>query len=597
MGSDNPPNDDKNKFNDELNLQKNSYSEEYNNQNNNKTFRQRLGSDPQKKPAESEKLQPIRRHSNLRDINNFQNQISSKNVIPPFHNSIGAFPKKNNNESPSLIERNKSRKLSQQYCADFKKSYMASSKISFLNHLADSLNHGTAIPIEEIEKFKEEYLPKYFLDWRSIEDPRTGVKYWKNFGKIYPDKNNKTHKEKMETKTIGTSEPFYIKRGWLYHYLMNNYARSKKENPLIVVNRNNILEDSYNQFLRTKDLNLTRDLKIKFFNEQNQDEEGIYREWYQCLFKEILSPNKKLFLFNPYKSLEPNTIIFYPKYHGMKLELYEFIGKLLIKAVADIIFIRNFNINPVILKSITKRPIILDDIKYYNLDLYQKLKYINDTPVRGNRQLESIRFLWNYRDENNIIKELELVPGGRNIFLNDNNKKTFIDKVIYVEAIRPYEEQIIYSQKGLYSLIGQEVQGIFSVEELNFLITGQDDIDLNDWKENTIYKGIYNEYHPMIILFWQKLSSMNKNEIIKFLEFSTGDRSVPIDGFGSLKGIGGRIQKFTIEPHTNYSAENPDQYVFYKIEAKRLYNTIILPQYRNRQELDQAFNAILYNKI
>ena len=72
---------------------------------------------------------------------------------------------------------------------------------------------------------------------------------------------------------------------------------------------------------------------------------------------------------------------------------------------------------------------------------------------------------------------------------------------------------------------------------------------------------------------------------------------VPIDGFGSLKGIGGRIQKFTIEPHTNYSAENPDQYVFYKIEAKRLYNTIILPQYRNRQELDQAFNAILYNKI
>ena len=531
-------------------------------------------------------------------MNNFQTNSSSKNVNPLLNNSIGGFPNNNNNkQSNELNEMSKNKKLSQQYCANFKKNYMTNSRNSFLNHLADSLNHGTEIPIEEIEKFKEEYLPKYFLDWRNIEDPKTGIKYWKNFGKIYPDKTNKINMEKLNSNKIGASEVFHLKRGWFYHYLMKNYARSKQENPLIVINRNNILEDSYNQFIRIKDINLTRALKIKFVNEHIEDEEAIYREWYQCIFKEILSPNKKLFIFNPYKSLEPNTLLFYPKYPGIRFELYEFLGKLLIKAFCDIIFIRNFRINRVLIKSILKRPITLDDLKYYNLDFYQKLKYVNDTPTRGNIQLESIRFVWNYRDENNIIKELELVPGGRNIFLNDNNKTIFIDKVIYAEIIRPYEEQIKHFQKGFYSLIGPEVEGIFTVEELNFLISGQDDIDLNDWKENTIYKGIYNEYHPMIILFWQKINSMNKNEIIKFLEFSTGSGSVPIDGFGSLKGIGGRIQKFTIEPHTNYSSENPDQYIFYKIEAKRLYNTIILPQYRNRQELDQAFNIILYNKI
>ena len=128
------------------------------------------------------------------------------------------------------------------------------------------------------------------------------------------------------------------------------------------------------------------------------------------------------------------------------------------------------------------------------------------------------------------------------------------------------------------------------------MLSGQDDIDLKDWKENTIYKGSYNENHPMIKLFWEKISTMKKNEIIKFLEFSTGSGSVPIDGFGSLKGIGGRIQKFTIEPYTNYSSDNPDIYVFNKIEAKRLYNTIILPQYRSRQEMDQAMNIIIYHK-
>jgi hypothetical protein len=377
---------------------------------------------------------------------------------------------------------------------------------------------------------------------------------------------------------------------------MRNFIKNKNENPLVFVNRNNILEDSYNQFQKIQSINIARPLKIRFINEQIVDEEGVYREWYQCMFKELLSPQKKLFVLNPYKSLEPNTWLFYPKYPGMKLELYEFIGKLMIKVIADIINVRNLIFNRVLLKSVLRRPITLDDMKYYNLDLYQKLKYINDNQIRGNKQLESIKFVWNIKGPNNTIQEIELVQGGKNIFLNDSNKITFIDKVIYVEAIMPYDEQIKYTQKGLFSLLEQDVRGIFSVEELNFLITGQENIDLNDWKENTIYKGAYNLNHPVIKMFWDKIGTMQKNELIKFLEFSTGTGSVQIDGFGSLKGVGGRIQKFTIEPFTNYSAENPDIYTFHRIEAKRVYNTIILPEYRSRQELDQAINMILYNK-
>ena len=547
----------------------------------------------------TDKLQVLRRHSNIRDSNlvsSAPRHLSSKNITN-LHNSFPNFPTNNKkNDLPTLEERNKTRKLSQQYCADFKKNYLAENKNYFLNRLADSLNHGFEIPIEEIEKFKEEYMPKYLLDWRNIEDPKTGIRYWKNFGKIYPNKEYKMQLDKLGNNPIGASQPFFLKRIWLYRYLMKNFARQKNENPIIYVNRNNILEDSYNAFLKTKGFNLARPLKIRFINENNIDEEGIYREWYQCMFKELISPIKKLLILNKYQSLEPNTILFYPKYPGMRLEYYEFIGQLIVKAICDIIFIRNLNINRVLLKSITKRPITLEDIKYYNLDLYKNLKFINDNQIKGNKQLESIKFVYSFRDHNNIVQEIELVPGGKNIFLNDDNKFLLIDKIIYVEAIRPYEEQIKYCQKGLYSLLGTDVKGVFSVEELNFLISGLDDIDLNDWKENTIYKGDYNENHPMIKLFWEKLGNMKKNEIIRFLEFSTGTGSVPIDGFGSLKGIGGRIQKFTIEPYINYSAENPNQYVFYKIEAKRLYNTIRLPLYRSKQELDQAINIILYNK-
>ena len=587
MGSDNPPNNNKNYSTQGMNTirqQQNQYQNMVNNEYNQQSYN-------------SEKLQPIKRHSNTSEINSFNNNLASKKSGGQQSNLPSAHI--NSHGMPSLAERNKSKKMSQQYCADFKKSYLnegIGNKSRFLNHLADSLMHGTQMPREEVEKFKEEYLPLYGFDWRNIEDPKTGLKYWKKFGRVYFDRSHEIKMEKLGEKSIDPSQPFYLKRGWFFRHLMMNYIKNKNENPLVIINRNNILEDSYNTFLRIGGINLARPLKIKFVNENVQDEEGIYREWYQDIFKEILSPQKRLFIINPNKSLEANTLLFYPKYPGMRLELYEFIGKLMIKAVADIVNIRHFAINRVLYKSIMKRPIILDDIKYYNLDLYQKLKYVNDNQIRGNKLLESTRFIWSIRGPNNTIQEIELVQGGKNIFLNDSNKMAFIDKVIYVEAIMPYEKQIKYTQKGIFSIIDADARGVFSVEELNFLITGQEDIDLNDWKENTIYKGVYNQNHPVIKMFWEKIGSMNKNELIKFLEFATGIGSVQIDGFGSLKGIGGRIQKFTIEPYTNYAAENPDQYTFHKIEAKRLYNTIILPQYRSRQELEQAINMTIYNK-
>ena len=581
MGSDNSP-------------QKDNHNLNSNNINNEDLYeglgvsrlqprRHRLYSDPQQLPPDSEKLQPIRRHSN----------ISDTNLVSNLHNSISTFPSKNNSNTSDNLERRSNRKLSQQYCSDFRKSYEKQGNNPFLAHLAENLNHAHNAQVPDFEIIKDKYMPQYLYDWRFVEDPLTKIKYWKNFGKITIDANMYQKIRKLVDNPIGASEPFYLKRLWLFSYLIRRFGNIKHENPIIFVNRNNIFEDSYNQFVKEKNINLTHPLKIRFINEKTEDEEGNYREWYSCIFKSIISPKNRLFRFNPYPCCEANTVIFYPKYPGMKLEYFEFIGKFVVKAIVDLMVVRNMKLNRVLTKAISNRPITVDDIKYYNLDLYNKLKYIHDSQIFGNPQLQQIRFIWQIINENNMIQEVEIVPGGRNIFLNDNNKFTFIDKVIHTEVITPYEDQIKAVQKGLHSIFEGKLEGIFSVEELNFLLSGQENIDINDWKENTLYKGCYNQNHPVIKMFWEKIRTMNKNEIIKFLQFSTGSGSVPIDGFGWLKGKGGKIQKFTIEPFTNYSAENPDEYKFQNIGAKRCYHTIILPLYENRQELDKAMNIIL----
>ena len=575
MGSDNPP---QNSYYN--NISQNTYIKT-NNQNPN-IYSNMPNNSPV--PTNNEKLNPIRRHSNFQNYPNPQNQ----NIINNSVNSSLSYKKQASAEIPPIFQRNQNRKLSAHYCANFKKSYMEKeTNYTFLNHLADSINHGTQIPEEELEKFKKDYLPQYLLDWRSVQD-QSGKKSWKNYGKI-PRINAQVYLDKLGNNKIKSSEPFYLKRCWFYRYLMRNYAKNKNVNPVVEINRKNILEESYVAFNKEQ-FNFARPLKIKFINENN-DVEGSYRDWYQNIFKDIMSPNKKLFLVNPYKSIEPFNILIYPKYPGMRMELYEFIGKFIIKSIVDMILIRNFIINKVHLKLITKNQITLEDIKYFNLDLYQRLKYVNDNKVLNNKQLESVRFIW----KTGTNQEIELVQGGRNIFLNDQNKSIFINKVIYVEAIMPYEEQIKYIQKGLFSILGDGIQGVFTEEEMNFIISGQDDIDLRDLKENVIYKGEYNENHPVIKMFWEKLVTLNKNELIKFLQFSTGSSAVPIDGFGSLKDIRGRIQKFTIEPFMNYSADNPDIYQFHAIESRKQYNTIILPKYKTKKELNDAINMIIAN--
>ena len=543
-------------------------------------------------PKESEKLNPMRRHSNHHDSNTTNNtlHLSLKNLN---YSDIT----ENQQESNPDFERNKNRRFSQQYCANFKKSYLeGENKYIFLNHLADSLTYGKKIPEDELRKFKRDYSPNFLFDWRNIEDPKTGVKYWQNFGKISSTKVGSLLNNISEN-SISPNEPFYLKRCWFYRYLTKNFFHNKNINPTITINRKNVFIDSYNQFVKVKSINFARPLNFRFSNEINEDEGGTYIDWYQSMFKDMVNPNKKLFLRNPNKSLEPFNIIIHPKYPGMKLEYYEFIGIFIIKVIIDMIIIRNFIINKVHLKLIKNSQITLNDMKYFNLDLYQKLKYINDSKIAGNKQLESIRFTWNIINQNSQPQEIELVPGGKNIFLNDQNKNIFISKVLYVEAVMPYEEQIKYIRKGLLKILGEEVQGVFTVEEMNFMLTGQENIDLNDLKENIIYKGEFNESHPVIKMFWEKIFTLNKNELINFLQFATGSSAVPIDGFGSLKEYGGKIKKLTIEPFMNYSAENPDEYKFHKIDSKKGYNTIVLPKYRSKKELDDAINMIVLNKV
>ena len=118
------------------------------------------------------------------------------------------------------------------------------------------------------------------------------------------------------------------------------------------------------------------------------------------------------------------------------------------------------------------------------------------------------------------------------------------------------------------------------------MVNGRPFIDLEEWKEFTLYKGAYNKDHQVIKWFWEILSEFTQKELSNLLLFATGASRVPLGGFEVLESNGGTIYKFTIE-YINY-----DKYHKNFIKAHTCFNRIDMPCYPNKNELEEALRFV-----
>ena len=521
-------------------------------------------------------------------------RLYSESINHPTLDKLNNDNNENKINNPSTYRKENSiisqRRQSLKYCNEFKNNYQSNNRL--LMHLANSLSRNL-IDQNNYDNFK----PEFIIDWKIVKNEKTNVYMWKNFGKIPLTNELINQISNLSFEEISNCDCLYKKRLYFFDYIKNNIINEncKNDNPVLIINRKNILEESFNQFMTTKELNLKEPIKIHFVDEVAHDAGGVYREWYTSLYKEFFLEKNKFFIENNNNSIIKGTYLIYPKYNNMNLDYYEFFGKLGAKALIDNLNISQI-LNRVVIKYLLKEKIELFDIQFYDLDLYNSLNsiYENDN-IDSNENLKDLKFVWNIKDENGNYNEIELIQNGSNINLNNDNKNLFIEKVIYYETLYKYEEQIERIRKGFCDLLGNKICKIFKPEDFIFMISGQNEIDLEDWKKNTIYKGYYNENHQTIKLFWEILSELSKDELFNFYHFCTSSIHVPIDGFNSLKGVNNKIQKFTIEPKLSLILNEDNNNDFKLIEVKTCFNRILLPEYSNKNEMKKAFDIILGN--
>jgi len=99
--------------------------------------------------------------------------------------------------------------------------------------------------------------------------------------------------------------------------------------------------------------------------------------------------------------------------------------------------------------------------------------------------------------------------------------------------------------EGFHDTIPPELISIFDAQELELVISGLPDIDLDDLRAHTEYQG-YKPTDPVINFFWSALRTFSKDEKALFLQFVTGTSKV-----------------FNLVMTTSLSPENQFLLVFY----------------------------------
>ncbi|XP_073839687.1 E3 ubiquitin-protein ligase Nedd4 isoform X36 [Musca autumnalis] len=346
----------------------------------------------------------------------------------------------------------------------------------------------------------------------------------------------------------------------------------------IRVRRTSILEDSYRIISQvTKTDLLKTKLWVEFEGETGLDYGGLAREWFYLLSKEMFNPYYGLF---EYSAMDNYTLqinngsglcnedhLHYFKFIGRIAGMAVYHGKLL-----DAFFIRPFY------KMMLEKPIDLKDMESVDTEYYNSLMWIKENDPR---QLE-LTFCVD-EDTFGQKSQHELKPGGANIEVTDENKDEYIKLVIEWRFVARVKEQMTAFLQGFGSIIPLTLIKIFDEHELELLMCGIQNIDVKDWRENTLYKGDYHQNHIIIQWFWRAVLSFPNEMRSRLLQFVTGTSRVPMNGFKELYGSNGP-QMFTIEKWGT-----PNNYP----RAHTCFNRLDLPPYEGYLQLkDKLIKAI-----
>jgi E3 ubiquitin-protein ligase NEDD4 len=348
----------------------------------------------------------------------------------------------------------------------------------------------------------------------------------------------------------------------------------------IKVRRDHIFEDSYQEIMRQTPEDLKKRLMIKFEGEEGLDYGGVSREFFFLLSHEMFNPFYCLFEYSAHDNytlqINPNSGI-----NPEHLNYFKFIGRVVGLGVFHRRFLDAFFVGA-LYKMMLHKKVVLQDMEGVDAEFYRSLKWMLENDIDGILDLtfsvEEERF--------GEMREVELKQNGKDIEVTNDNKKEYVELITEWKIYKCVEEQFKSFMEGFNELIPEDLVNVFDERELELLIGGIAEIDVEDWKKHTDYRG-YQESDEVIQWFWKCISEWDNEQRARLLQFTTGTSRIPVNGFKDLQGSDGP-RRFTIE-----KAGEPNQLP----KSHTCFNRVDLPPYIDYDAMKQKMSLAVEETV
>ncbi|EPY53226.1 HECT-type ubiquitin-protein ligase Pub2 [Schizosaccharomyces cryophilus OY26] len=342
------------------------------------------------------------------------------------------------------------------------------------------------------------------------------------------------------------------------------------------VNRATALEDAYDIIMKLSVEDMRKRLLVRFRNEDGLDYGGVSREFFYILSHALFNPSYSLFEYatqdNYGLRISPSSYV-----NPEHLTYFRFVGRIMGLAIfhrryLDVQFVLPFY------KRLLQKPMVMEDFRDIDEIYYESLNWIR------NNKVDEFLCL-NFSCEENRLGDsvtIDLIPNGRNIPVTDENKLEYLRLLTDYKLVRSTHMQFDALKEGLNELIPDSVLLLFDENELDVLLNGKRDIDVEDWKRYTDYRA-YTETDRIVTWFWEIISHWPIEKKQKLLQFSTGTSRLPLGGFKDLHGSDGP-RKFTLESIGSVS-QLP--------KAHTCFNRLDIPPYESKKELERKLTIAI----
>jgi len=330
-----------------------------------------------------------------------------------------------------------------------------------------------------------------------------------------------------------------------------------------------------------------------------QDVGGVTREIYMLYSEALFSPGSGLFCINSGSDVKYQA----DPQSGTRqetLDYYRFTGRLMGKAVLDGYYISAHLVTPMY-KLLLKQSVTIDDIQSIDTEVYTSLKWMLSNSVDGlmfetfSIEEKDPTAFWppeegaSNKDPTKVVHEF--IPNGATTSVTDSNKKQYVQLRVEWMAYKRCQKQVDAFLGGFWEVVPQceKVLQVLNVHELEMLMCGTQEVNVEDWRANTQYAGDYNDSSKIVKWWWEALASLPNELRQKLLQFATGTSIVPIGGFKALQSVPGKNCPFTIAVDPTSNCKLP--------RAHTCFNRVDLPEYNSKAELIKNLKLVLENEI